>query len=157
MKTTVESLTADLLNESQVTYSAVALARKAKIENSGIKHAIESFGYKVRVSDTADIENFPARKTGMPFPTRKTAGGEETYDEKTDLSVSIAATADNDDASRNLTSRFCESLCPLRSDDGGCKWPNAGCARLRSQFIGLKANYDAFDRLSIYDSYFQPE
>ncbi|KAI3793508.1 hypothetical protein L1987_36127 [Smallanthus sonchifolius] len=155
--TTVESLTADLLNESQVTYSAVALARKAKIENSGIKRAIESLGYKVRVSDTADIENHPAKKTGMPFPTRKTVGSGETYDEKTDLSVSIAVTADNDDVTGNLTNRFCESLCPLRAEDGGCRWPNEGCARLRSQFIGLKANYDAFDRLSIYDSYFQPK
>ncbi|KAI3799645.1 hypothetical protein L1987_34944 [Smallanthus sonchifolius] len=76
---------------------------------------------------------------------------------QTDLSVSIAVTADNDDVSGNLTNRFCESLCPLRAEDGGCRWPNEGCARFRSQFIGLKANYDAFDRLSIYDSYFQPE
>ncbi|KAJ0661213.1 putative phosphoric monoester hydrolase [Helianthus annuus] len=155
--TTVESLTADLLNESQVSYSAVASARKAKIENAGIKRAIESLGYKVRVSDTADIENHPARKTNMPSRTRETIGSGELSDEKTDLSVSISVTEDNDNDSGNLTSRICESLCPLRAEDGGCRWPNAGCARLRSQFIGMKANYDAFDRLSIYDSYFQPE
>ncbi|KAK9061317.1 hypothetical protein SSX86_018497 [Deinandra increscens subsp. villosa] len=155
--TAVESLTASLLNESQVSCSAVALARKANIENAGIKRAIESLGYKVRVSDTSDIENHPAKQMGMPFPTRKTVGSGEPYDEKTDLSVSITVTADNDDDSGNLNDRICESLCPLRSEDGGCKWPSAGCARLRSQFIGLKANYDAFDRLSIYDSYFQPE
>ncbi|KAJ0470336.1 putative phosphoric monoester hydrolase [Helianthus annuus] len=155
--TTVESLTADLLNESQVSYSAVASARKAKIENAGIKRAIESLGYKVRVSDTADIENHPARKTNMPSRTRETIGSGELSDEKSDLSVSISVTEDNDNDSGNLTSRICESLCPLRAEDGGCRWPNAGCARLRSQFIGMKANYDAFDRLSIYDSYFQPE
>ncbi|KAK9061316.1 hypothetical protein SSX86_018496 [Deinandra increscens subsp. villosa] len=155
--TAVESLTASLLNESQVSCSAVALARKANIENAGIKRAIESLGYKVRVSDTSDIENHPAKQMGMPFPTRKTVGSGEPYDEKTDLSVSITVTADNDDDSGNLNDRICESLCPLRSEDGGCKWPSAGCARIRSQFIGLKANYDAFDRLSIYDSYFQPE
>ncbi|XP_076957315.1 phosphatidylinositol-3-phosphatase myotubularin-1-like [Bidens hawaiensis] len=155
--TSMESLTAELLSESQVSYSAVALARKANLENAGIKRAIESLGYKVRVSDTADIENHPAKTTDMPSRTRETVGNGESNDEKTDLSVSIAITADNDDGSGNFTNRICESLCPLRGEDGGCKWPNAGCARLRSQFVGLKANYDAFDRLSIYDSYFQPE
>ena len=44
----------------------------------------------------------------------------------------------------------------LRIGDGGCRWPDAGCAQLGSQFVGLKANFD-FDRLSIYDSYFQSE
>ncbi|KAD2086984.1 hypothetical protein E3N88_41846 [Mikania micrantha] len=155
---TVESLTADLLNESQVSYSAIALARKANIENASIKRAIESLGYKVRVSDIPDIENHPAKKTDMPSPTRKTIGSGETYDKNTDLCVSITVTNDNiDNVSGNLTNWFCESLCPLRAEDGGCRWPNAGCARLRSQFIGLKANYDAFDKLSIYDRYFHPE
>ncbi|KAI7749841.1 hypothetical protein M8C21_027506, partial [Ambrosia artemisiifolia] len=134
--TTVESLTSDLLNESQVSYSAVALARKANIENAGIKRAIESLGYKVRVSDTADIENHPAVKINMPSRTRETVGSGELHDEKTDLSVSIAATTDGDNVPRNLSNRICESLCPLWAKDGGCRWPNAGCARLRSQLIG---------------------
>lgn len=148
--TTVKSLTADLLNESQVSNSAVALAKKASRENTGIKRAIESVGCRVDVSaniddnHTADIEDHPAQTiTSSPI-----------YDEKTEMFVSIAVAANNDD----VTDRKCETLCPLRTRDGGCRWPNAaGCARLRSQFVGLRADYDAFDRLSIQDSYFQPE
>ena len=63
----------------------------------------------------------------------------------------------DDVVSSNPIGRVCEALCPLRTGDGGCRWPDAGCAQLGSQFVGLKANFDAFDRLSIYDSYFQSE
>jgi hypothetical protein len=47
---------------------------------------------------------------------------------------------------------FCESFCPFRTREG-CRWPDAPCAQLGSQFVGLKANFDAFDRLSIHDYY----
>lgn len=118
---------------------------------------MESFGCKVHVSDTPDIENHPAVKTNMSSSTKETTvGNEDIYAEKTDLSVSIAVTAE-DNVPENSTNRICESLCPLWARDGGCRWPDADCAQLRSQFIGLKANYDAFDRLTINDSYFQPE
>ena len=77
-------------------------------------------------------------------------------DEKSDLSVSITVVAD-DVAPSNPIGRVCEALCPLRTREGGCRWPDAGCAQLGSQFVGLKANFDAFDRLSIYDGYFEPK
>ncbi|KAJ9540198.1 hypothetical protein OSB04_026704 [Centaurea solstitialis] len=161
----VKSLTADLLNESHVSNSAVSLAKKASRQNTCIKRAIESLGYRVRVSaniddnHTADIEDHPADLTQIitSSPTTETVGGGDIYDEKTDMFVSIAVAADDNDVPVNPTNRKCESLCPLRTRDGGCRWPNAGCARLRSQFVGLRADYDAFDRLSIQDSYFQPE
>lgn len=152
--TTVESLTADLLNECQVSNSAVALAKKANRENFSIKRAMKSLGYRVHVLETVDVENHPAEKAVMPSSTIERADNGDIYDENTDMSVSIAVTADNDLVSGNPTNEICETLCPLRTGDGGCRWPNAGCARLRSQFVGLKANYDAFDRLSIHDSYF---
>lgn len=118
---------------------------------------MESFGCKVHVSDTPDIENYPAVKMNMSSSTKETTvGSEDIYAEKKDLSVSIAVTAD-DNVPENSTNRICESLCPLWARDAGCRWPDADCAQLRSQFIGLKANYDAFDRLTIDDSYFQPE
>ncbi|GJV56823.1 phosphatidylinositol-3-phosphatase myotubularin-1-like protein isoform X2 [Tanacetum coccineum] len=155
--TTIESLTADLQKENQVSNSAVALAKKANRENSNIKRAMESFGCKVHVSDTPAIENHPAEKTNMSSSTKdSTVGNKDIYDEKTDLSVSIAVTAD-DNVPENSIHRICESLCPLWARDGGCRWPDTDCAQLGSQFIGLKANYDAFDRLTINDSYFQPE
>jgi myotubularin-related protein 1/2 len=77
-------------------------------------------------------------------------------DEKSDLSVSITVMAE-DAIPSNPVAGVCETLCPLRTRDGVCRWPDAGCAQLGSQFLGLKANFEAFDQLSIYDSYFQSE
>lgn len=154
-------MTADLLNENQISNSAVALAQKASRENASLKRAIESLGCRVHVSDAddhhiADIEDLPAdlspRITSSPNETV-----ESTDDGKTDMSISIAVAADNDGVPGNTSNRICESSCPLWTRDGGCRWPNEGCARHRSQFLGLRANYDAFDRLSIDDGYFQPE
>ncbi|CAI9273135.1 unnamed protein product [Lactuca saligna] len=148
--TTVESLTADLINESQVSNSTLALARKASMENSSIKRAIESLGCRVHISAADDIEDYPA---SSPTETVSVGSGD---DGKTDMSVSIAVAEENDHLPGNPSNRICK-LCPLWTPDGGCRWPDAGCARVRSQFVGLKANYDAFDRLSINDGYFQPE
>lgn len=120
------------------------------MENSSIKRAIESLGCRVHVSAADDIEDYPA---SSPTETVSVGSGD---DGKTDMSVSIAVAEDNDHLPGNPSNRICE-LCPLWTPDGGCRWPDAGCARVRSQFVGLKANYDAFDRLSINDGYFQPE
>lgn len=67
------------------------------------------------------------------------------------LSITVMA---EDVIPNNPIGRVCETLCPLRTQDGFCRWPDAGCAQLSSQFVGLKANFDAFDKLSIYDSCF---
>nr|XP_043633644.1 phosphatidylinositol-3-phosphatase myotubularin-1 [Erigeron canadensis] len=155
--TTVESLTADLLIESQASNSVMALARKANMENSCIKRAIGSLGCIVHVSEADDIADYPAEKVDITSPTRETVDSGDTYEKETDLCVSILVTADTSETSGNLTDYICESWCPLWAPDGGCRWPNAGCARIRNEFIGVKANFDAFDKLSIHDSYFQPE
>lgn len=155
----MESLTLELRNEKQLSSSAVNLAKKASKENAAIKRAIQSLGCKINFSSngdtTVDIEHFP---TGYPHrslyssATRESEGTMQS-DEKSDLSISIAVMAD-DDPPTESHHRVCESLCPLRSNDGYCRWPEAGCARVGSQFVGLKANFDAFDRLSIDDGYF---
>ncbi|CAI9296194.1 unnamed protein product [Lactuca saligna] len=156
----MEAVKAEIRNEKQVSSSAMNLARKANRENDMIKRAIQSLGCRIHVSGnddcTIDIEtnvaDIPQRITSSSM--RETGGSEE----KTDMPISVTITADNNnDVSENPILRVCESLCPQRTREGGCKWPDAGCAQLESQFVGLRANYDAFDRLSIYDSYFQPK
>lgn len=153
----MEAVKAEIRNEKQASSSAMILARKATRENDIIKRAIQSLGCRIHVSEnndcTINIENnlinLPERITSSPS-TREN-------DEKPDMSISVTLTPDNDDVIANPILRVCENLCPQRTREGGCKWPDAGCAQLESQFVGLRANYDAFDRLSIYDSYFQPE
>ncbi|PKI63717.1 hypothetical protein CRG98_015907, partial [Punica granatum] len=132
---------------------------KASKENVAIKRAIESLGCKVHFSSsgdcTVDIENYPLpNPRSIKQPSTKSVSDCE---EKSDLSVSITVVADDIISDTSVSSRVCETLCPFRPRDGGCRWPDAGCAQFGSQFVGLKANFDAFDRLSIYDSYFDSE
>lgn len=163
MNFTLESLTAELRNEKHISSSALNLAKRSSKENAAIKRAVQSLGCKVHFSDsgecTVDVESNPVEipQRSMQSPSKRESAGTVQHVEKSDMSVSITLTADDDDDSSNPIYRVCESLCPLRTRDGGCRWPDAGCARVGSQFVGLKADFDAFDQLSIYDSYFQSE
>ncbi|XVE75506.1 hypothetical protein DITRI_Ditri12bG0099100 [Diplodiscus trichospermus] len=158
----METLNAELRNEKQVSSSAMNLAKRASKESAVIKRAIQSLGCRVNFTSsgdcTVDIESNPM-ETPLKFlhssPGRE-SDGTMGHDEKSDLSVSITVEAD-DVVSSSPLGQVCETLCPLRTRDGGCRWPDAGCAQLGSQFVGLKANFDALDRLSIYDGYFQSE
>ncbi|XP_048442167.1 phosphatidylinositol-3-phosphatase myotubularin-1 [Pyrus x bretschneideri] len=159
--TLMESLTAELQNEKQVSSSARQMAKRASRESDAIKRAVQSLGCKVHFSNSGDcavdIESSQfASSQKLPYYFKREADGTMQRDEKSDLSFSITVMAD-DDASINPIGRVCETLCPLGMRDGGCRWPHAGCAQLGSQFLGVKANYEAFDKLSIYDSYFQPK
>ncbi|KAG5557115.1 hypothetical protein RHGRI_007400 [Rhododendron griersonianum] len=159
---TTESLSAALQNEKQISSSAMNLAKRATKESAAIKRAIQSLGCKVHFSGSGDCTvNIESNQTEIPHkliqsPSKRESDGNMMQnDDKSDLSVSITVIDEVD--SNNPITKVCESLCPLRSRDGGCRWPDAGCAQLGSQFVGLKANFDAFDRLSIYDSYFRSE
>ncbi|XP_050209825.1 phosphatidylinositol-3-phosphatase myotubularin-1-like isoform X2 [Mercurialis annua] len=158
----MESLSAELRNEKEVSSSAMALAKKASKESVAIRRAVESLGCKVHFANdgdtSVDVENISINSSQniMHSSSKRESDGTVAQDDKSDLSVSITVLAD-DAASDNPIGRVCERLCPLRTRDGGCRWPEAGCAQLSSQFVGLKANYDAFDRLSILDSYFETE
>ncbi|KAL5973573.1 hypothetical protein ACLOJK_030224 [Asimina triloba] len=159
--TSMESLTAELLKERQLSSSAMDLAKRACRESLAIKRAIQSLGCKVHFSNSGgcglDIVNSPLEaKQKLLHVSQRQPDGDSQEDEKSDLSVSISLVADNV-VPDTLTGRQCEALCPFRTREGGCKWPDAECAQFASQFVGLTANFDAFDRLSIYDCYFGSE
>ncbi|KAF6150393.1 hypothetical protein GIB67_034092 [Kingdonia uniflora] len=162
--TSMESLATELQREKQLSISATALAQRACKESAAIKRAIQSLGCKVHYSSNGDcaldIGGSPLEmnQKHMHQSANRNSSYSNTgqYDEESDLSelsVSISV-ASSGLVSNNPVSRSCESRCPLSSRDGGCRWPDSGCVQLESQFIGLKADFDAFDRLSIYDSYF---
>ncbi|KAH6803026.1 Myotubularin-like phosphatases II superfamily [Perilla frutescens var. frutescens] len=156
----VESLADELRNEKLSCSSARDWARKANKETVAIKRAIQSLGCKVHFSEDGDcVVSIENSQTEIPQKSLFSIADMQSSlymqrDEKPDGSVYVARSEDDDD-SINPINRVCESLCPLRARDGGCRWPDAGCAQFGSQFVGLKANFDAFDRLSIYDSYFE--
>ncbi|KAF8039145.1 hypothetical protein BT93_B1634 [Corymbia citriodora subsp. variegata] len=155
----VESLSADLQRERQLNTSAVILAKKASKENVAIKRAIQSLGCKVHFAGNGDCTvDIEANPTASPQVSLYSYSKREADDPiqrnvKSDLSVSITV-LDDEVVPNNPINRVCESLCPMRTRDGGCRWPDASCAQFGSQFVGLRANFDALDRLSIYDSYF---
>lgn len=156
----MESLKAELQNEKQSSMSARNEAKSASKECEAVKRAIQALGCKVQVSSngycTVDIEGDTIKSNQKSHPgLRRVSHRSLPVTEENDPSLSITATAD--DAPSNHLSHICEALCPLRTQDGGCRWPNVGCAHMSSQFIGLKANFDAFDQLSIYEGYFKPE
>lgn len=152
----MESLNAELRREKQINSSAMNMAKSVSKENMAIKRAIQSMGCKVHVSGsgecTVDIESNPDI---LCCSSRKETNS-NVRDDKTDPPVSVQVTADDDDGNSGIV-RVCETLCPFGSGGGGCRWPNGGCAQLGSQYVGLKANFDAFDQLSINDSYFKSE
>ncbi|XP_042512965.1 phosphatidylinositol-3-phosphatase myotubularin-1-like [Macadamia integrifolia] len=156
----MDSLTSELEKEKQLSSSAVDLAKGACKESAAIKRAIESLGCKVHFSSSGDcsldIGTGPELQQKFMYTSKRDLDGNEQWEEKLDLSVSLSLMAD-DTVTRSPVNRACESLCPLRTREGSCKWPDAGCVQLGSQFVGLKANFDAFDRLSINDCYFGSE
>ncbi|CAN1318951.1 Phosphatidylinositol-3-phosphatase myotubularin-1 [Linum perenne] len=150
MTSAFESLSVELRHEKQLSSSAMALAKRASKESAAIKRAIQSLGCNVHFASGSDIET-------SPLDNARESDRTAHQNDPSDVSVSISVVADENISASNPITRMCESVCPLRTREGGCKWPDAGCAQLGSQFLGLKANYDAFDRLSIYDSYFQTD
>ncbi|KAM7267208.1 hypothetical protein ACFE04_009374 [Oxalis oulophora] len=125
----MESLTMELQYEKRKSESALNLAKKVSKESEVIKRAIHSVGCRVDVANNGDTD------------------GSLLQDDKSDMPVSITF-------SSSSISQICESLCASEQtcdgSDGCCQWSD-------NQFVGMKANFDAFDRLSIDDGYFPSE
>lgn len=152
IKMKMESMLADLQRERRASSSALAMAQRARRENGAIKRAIRTIGCNVNFSMN---KNQVDKTEGLSYSVRREADSGAQEDDNADLSVSISAVEDSL-VSETPSNQVCESLCPFRTREG-CRWPHAACAQLGSQFVGLKANFDAFDRLSIEDCYFGPE
>ncbi|XP_033140855.1 phosphatidylinositol-3-phosphatase myotubularin-2 isoform X2 [Brassica rapa] len=140
LSSTVESLSEELRKERNISRAAKESAKRAIKERGVISRAVQSLGCKVNFTRSGDctveVEDGP-QKCSHSIPH--------------DVSESISSSVSED--------KVCEALlCPLRAREGTCRWPDAGCcAQNGSQFVGLKANFEAFEKLSIYDSYFTAE
>ncbi|XP_031096252.1 phosphatidylinositol-3-phosphatase myotubularin-1-like isoform X1 [Ipomoea triloba] len=161
MSAEMKSLSVDLQNEKLVSSSARDSAKRANRECVAIKRAVQSLGCKVYISTDGDCSvGIESNATEIPqnslyTPSRHEKEGSFQLDDNSDHSRSVSIMPD--DPPESPFTQVCESLCPMRTREGGCRWPNAGCTRLGSQFVGLKANFEAFDRLSIFDSYFESQ
>lgn len=159
VETVMESLRSELQHEKKVRWSLMTTSNKTSKENAAIKRVIQSLGCKFHLSDNGDcffdIESdlLGSSQTFTRHYSKRDLDGKSGDDEK-DLSVSVDVYEDDADYA---VVRICESLCPLGAPNGHCRWPDGGCAQRNNQLVGLRANYDAFDQLSIDDSYFKSE
>ncbi|OAY64407.1 Phosphatidylinositol-3-phosphatase myotubularin-1 [Ananas comosus] len=159
LKIKMSSLNAELQKEKQAGYSALAIAKRACRESLAIRRALQSLGCKVHVSNNGEnpIDQVNAlldKRENLSHSFRRDSiASHQQLDEKDDFSITISALEDSPISDDPKINRVCESLCPFRTREG-CKWPDANCAQLGSQFVELKADFDAFDRLSIYECYF---
>ncbi|KAJ4805511.1 Myotubularin [Rhynchospora pubera] len=146
LESKTESLSEELRKEKQKSSSALATVNRVRRENLAIKRAVQSLGCRVNLStNQSHTSSDLMASTYSDDPSDRSPH---------DLSVSISAIEDAGVVSGgNPLSRVCESMCPFRTKDG-CKWPNEQCAQLGSQFVGLKADFGAFENLSIDDQYF---
>ncbi|WZY74000.1 hypothetical protein YC2023_006240 [Brassica napus] len=149
----MESLSAELLRERRMSWSARESAKRATKEYRALTRAVQSLGCKVNFT-TSDVEDAPLETNNNN--NNNNSRRRDRQGNNSDVSVSISLMSE-ENRSENQVGRVCEALCPLRTREGVCRWPEAGCAHLGSQFVGLKTNFDAFDRLSIHESYFKSE
>ncbi|XP_020581682.1 phosphatidylinositol-3-phosphatase myotubularin-1 [Phalaenopsis equestris] len=160
LKNKLESLVLEMQKEKQSGISAAATVRRVYRENLAIKKAIQSLGCEVHFSSNRshpfDSGNIvPETIEGLTSPLGGDLSDAKDLTDNDDLCVSIVA-KDEHLVSDKPISTVCETLCPYRTREG-CKWPDALCAQFGSQFVGITANFDAFDRLSIRDYYFGSE
>lgn len=158
----MESLGVELRNEKQLSSSAINMSKRTSKENVAIKRAIQSLGCEFHFSDNGDCvlsieSNLVGAAQTVTYPNTKKDSDVALHDDKKELSVSATADDDGDDDSGNAFLRVCEALCPFRTRDGSCRWPSSGCSHLGSQLVGVRANFDAIDQLSIDDNYFKAE
>uniref|UniRef100_A0A0E0LXW4 Myotubularin phosphatase domain-containing protein n=1 Tax=Oryza punctata TaxID=4537 RepID=A0A0E0LXW4_ORYPU len=152
IKMKMESMQLELQREKRASSSALAMAQRAQRESVAIRKAVRSLGCTVNF---ATNESYVEKTEGLTYSFRRDTDAESQHDKNSDFSVSITAIEDSL-VSETPSNHICESLCPFRTREG-CRWPDEACAQLGSQFVGLKANFDAFDRLSVQDSYFGSE
>ncbi|XP_031484297.1 phosphatidylinositol-3-phosphatase myotubularin-1-like isoform X2 [Nymphaea colorata] len=157
----MEALTTELMKEKQLRSSAMNYTAQICRENLAIKRAMQSLGCKVQFSSNGDCTLSMAslerevRQRAIRSSPKESDGSEKLTETSIDLSVA-GSIMDDKDSAIDFFKQACENLCPFRTPEG-CRWPDAGCAQLGSQFVGLKANFDALDQLSIYDRYFDAE
>uniref|UniRef100_A0A0E0IFQ3 Myotubularin phosphatase domain-containing protein n=1 Tax=Oryza nivara TaxID=4536 RepID=A0A0E0IFQ3_ORYNI len=152
IKTKMESMQLELQREKRASSSALAMAQRAQRESVAIRKAVRSLGCTVNFGTN---ESQVEKTEGLTYSFRRDTDFESQHEKSSDFSISITAIEDSL-VSETPSNHICESLCPFRTREG-CRWPDAACAQLGSQFVGLKANFDAFDRLSVQDSYFGSE
>ncbi|KFK24900.1 hypothetical protein AALP_AA8G039600 [Arabis alpina] len=142
LSSVIESLKKELQNEREISRAARESAKRAIKELGVVSRAVQSLGCKVDFTKngdcTVEVEDGP-QKCSHSIPQKPSENN------TTEVSESISS----------LTEQKVSQA--LHTREGTCRWPDAGCAQIGSQFVGLKTNFEAFDKLSIFDSYFTAE
>lgn len=165
-----EALLEQLQAEQEGRLSAIATAAHACKETAALKQVIEAVGCKIRINNVAtegvNMSDEESTETeGAHTNSRRQSGcsADENYKdngmEEPQLAVSVSMATDMNgttDVLRRPCGADYNSACRLRPGES-CRWPQTGCARMGSAFIGLRADFNALEQLSILDRYFDLE
>lgn len=159
-----------LREEQEGRIAAMAAAMRGRRETAALKQVIEAVGCNIRINNLApqlldasieDSPDFTGVRGERSCQTSSTVGGNVKDDDNMErqLSVSVSLRSDVDgtvDVFRRPCGADFNSSCRLRLGES-CRWPQTGCARIGSAFVGLRADFGALERLAILESYFDSE
>ncbi|KAJ7530934.1 hypothetical protein O6H91_14G025600 [Diphasiastrum complanatum] len=166
----VQSMTQQLQAEKEARKSAVAFAARAHKEAAALRRAVETLGCKIRftnlkssmsqgeASDEDTEINDREKASELPTIDQGATNDGSSFDEQDQFSVSVSLDSEADIPANHFR-KTCQqeygTSCSKNRE--GCKWPQNGCSRMGSGLLGLRANFDALEQLSILDSYFDVE
>lgn len=159
------ALLEQLREEKEGRIQAMASAMRRRRESAALKQMIEAVGCKIRINnlaphslDASDDDSSPdgCGDRAQASSTTALAEDENSSDERGQLSVSVSIQPDMDATTDVYRRPDYNSNCRLRPGES-CRWPQTGCARIGSAFIGLRADFAALERLAILESYFDSE
>ncbi|KAL2629032.1 hypothetical protein R1flu_013718 [Riccia fluitans] len=157
------ALEEQLQNEKQHRTSLMSEAGQAQQESAALRRVLQTMGCKIRISKAKSGGNYSEGEVLY----------EDDYDESESLSrdeydadrkrnepLAVSVTFEGDQTAFHVR-RSCGvdgALSCSGSHEGDvCTWPQSGCARMGSAFVGLKADFNALEQLSILDCYFAPD
>jgi myotubularin-related protein 1/2 len=160
------ALLEQLREEKEGRIQAMASAMRRRRETAALKQMIEAVGCKIRINnlaplslDASDDDSSPDGRGDRAQASSTIAAlaeDDNSSEEPGQLSVSVSIQPDMDATTDVYRRPDYNSSCRLRPGES-CRWPQTGCARIGSAFIGLRADFAALERLAILESYFDSE
>ncbi|KAG6556234.1 hypothetical protein Mapa_002175 [Marchantia paleacea] len=150
--------------EKQQRIAAITEAGQAQQETAALRRVLQAMGCKVRISKANSGGNYSEGELLYEEDLEDTTDGSPHDQPDVDLNrtepLAVSISLEGDSTAFHIR-RACgvDGALSCSSSQTGdvCKWPQGRCARLGSAFLGLKADFQALEQLSILDCYFDPD
>ncbi|BBN07682.1 hypothetical protein MPTK1_4g05600 [Marchantia polymorpha subsp. ruderalis] len=158
------ALEEQLKAERQQKLAAITEAGQAQQETAALRRVLQAMGCKVRISKAHSGGNYSEGEILYEEDIEDKTDGSPHDQPDVDLNrtepLAVSILLEGDSTAFHIR-RACgvdgALSCSNVQTGDVCKWPQGRCARLGSAFLGLKADFQALQQLSILDCYFDPE